>query len=79
MIRACVQVLELNPDPLPLNYIDEMVGHVAVPRVPLSDALSDLAVVLAERLMLRNVGVEVRHLKTQNCSLNLSSLKCSKW
>ena len=36
--------------PLPLNYIDEMVRDVAVPRVPLRDALRDLTVILAEYL-----------------------------
>ena len=40
-----------------------MVGHISVSRISLCDALSDLAVVLAERLVLGNVWVEVSHLK----------------
>ena len=52
-----------NPSNLPLYDVDEMVRHISVPRISLGDALRDLTVILAERLMLRNVGVEVRHLK----------------
>jgi hypothetical protein len=40
-----------------------MVGDISISRISLCDALSDLAVVLAERLVLGNVWVEVSHLK----------------
>ena len=47
---------------LPLDDVDEVVGHVAVARVPLGQGLVLVGVVLAKGHVLADVRVEIDHL-----------------